>query len=284
MRDYSKMSEIDCNQIMTHYGKSNVQFNNLRDVAIGPNKEIIIVDNGNHCVLVLDHKLNLLTVIGNFKTNKKFVSRTLTDPCCVAFCEGIVAISDQKGSHQIKKYTLEGIFKSAIGRFGTQTGEFDYPRGLAFNNNKKLYVVDGFNHRIQVFQQDGKFSFSFGRKGAGPGEFDFPVRIACDSESRVLVSDYGNNRISQFSCNGEFIGVIICTKPWAITVTPDEYLITSHDRANKVICIWDSCYQLINEFGTKENFNEIRGIKIDSSGSIFMVDHEVNEMKIFYNN
>lgn len=276
------MSEIDCNQIMTHYGKPYVQFNYLRDVAIGPNKEIIIVDNGNHCVLVLDHKLNLLTIIG--KANKKSGTCILTDPCCVAFCEGIVAVSDQNGSHQIKKYTLKGLFKSAIGQFGTQTGEFNYPRGLAFNNDKSLYVVDGFNHRIQVFQQDGKFSFSFGSEGTGPGEFGFPVRIACDSKNGVLVSDYVNNRISQFSCNGDFIRAITCCKPWAITVTPDEYLITSHDRANKVICIWDPYYQQINEFGTKRNFHAIRGIKIDSSGSIFMVDHDTQEMKIFYNN
>ena len=277
------MSEIDCNQIVTHYGKSYEQFNNLRDVAIGPNKEIIIVDNGNRCVLVLDHNLNLLTVIG--KESKKFGTCTLTDPCCVAFCDGIIAVSDQDGSHQIKKYTLKGEFRLAIGQFGTQAGEFDYPRGLAFNNDNNLYVVDGFNHRIQVFQQNGKFSFLFGSKGAGPGELGFPVRIACDSENSVFVSDYDNDCISQFSCSGQFVRSIICIQPWAITVTPDKHLITSHDRANKVICIWDSNYQIINEFGTKGgNFNEIRGIKIDFSGNIFMVDHEVHQLKIFYNN
>ena len=276
------MSGIDCNQIVTHYGESCVQFNNLRDVAIGPNKEILIVDNGNRCVLVLDHKLNLLTAIG--KANKQFGTWPLTDPCCVAFCDGIVAVSDQQDSHQIKKYTIKGEFVSAIGHFGTENGEFDYPRGLIFNNDNNLYVVDGYNHRIQVFQQDGKFSFSFGSQGAGPGKFSFPVRIACDSENSVLVSDRGNNCISQFSCNGQFIRAIICIKPWAITVTPDKYFITSHGRANKVICIWDPSYKSIHEFGMEEeNFNEIRGIKIDSSGNIFMVDHKAHQLKIFYN-
>lgn len=254
---------------MTHFGKYSAKFSSLRDVAIGPNEEIIIVDNGNRCVVVLDCKFNLLTVFG---------SDTMTDPCCVAFGNGIIAISDQVGSHQVKKYTLQGEFISVIGQWGTKIGEFDYPRGLTFNNGN-LYVVDGFNYRVQVFQQDEKV-FSFGRKGTGPGKFISPLRIANDSNHNILVSDYANNCISQFSCTGQFVRGISCINPWAITVTPDKHLITSHCKETSyVICIWDPNYQLINEFGG--NFYDIRGIKIDSSGNIFMVDHKAKQLSIF---
>lgn len=269
---------------MTHYGNYFTQFGHLRDVAIGPNHEIVIVDNDNQCVVVLDCKLNLQTVIG-----KESGHGTLTDPCCVAVNNDIIAVSDQKNSHQVKKYTLQGEFISAIGHYGSQTGEFDYPRGLTFNN-KNLYVIDGFNCRVQVFQQDDQFSFTFGTNGSGPGEFLSPIRIANDSSNNVFVSDYYYNCITQFSCTGEFIRRIFCIRPWAVTVTPDKYMITSHDllENEKEIRIWDPSYQLINEFGTKgglpENYCDIRGIKMDSSGNIFMVDHILRQLKIFYNN
>jgi len=268
------MTEAHCNQVVTHYGKSHTKFGNLRDVAIGPNKEIIIVDNGNKCVIVLDSEFNLLTVIGKGVGNAR-----LTDPCCVAVSNEIIAISDQIWSHQVKKYTIQGKFISAIGHLGSLNGEFDYPRGLVFNNNN-LYVVDGFNHRVQVFQEDDNFAYKFGSKGCDPGEFNFPVRIAIDSRNNVLVSDYDNNSITQFSCTGHFIKVICCIGPWGITVTPDNYLITSHYKVEikEVLCIYDPSYQLINKFGTKgklpEQFFHIRGITTDYIGNIFMVDHD----------
>ena len=115
---------------------------NMVTYDLGPSNEMIIVDNSNRYVIVSDCKLNLLRVIG-----KGFGLGTLTDPCCVAVSNEVIAISDQQWSHQVKKYTLQGEFISAIGHYGTKIGEFDYPRGLVFNNSN-LYVVDGYNYRV----------------------------------------------------------------------------------------------------------------------------------------
>ena len=72
-------------------------------------------------------------------------------------------------------------------------------------------------------------------------------------------------------------------------MTPDKYLITSHQKENEayqIICIWDPSYELINIFGTKEilpeNYADIRGIKMDCNGNIFMVDHDKQQINIFY--
>ena len=61
-RDYNKMTEQDCSQVMTHYGGN--KFGCLTDVAIAPTGEVIIVDCSNYHVIVLDNKLNLLKLIG----------------------------------------------------------------------------------------------------------------------------------------------------------------------------------------------------------------------------
>ena len=196
-RDYNKMTEQDTSQVVTHYGGQ--RFGAPRDVAIGLNEEIVIVDDGNKCVVVLDDKLNLLKVIGQGRGNSG-----LGRPDCVAVTDNVIAVSDC-GSHQVKKYSLQGELISVIGCRGNKNGQLNDPRGLAFNNNKLLYVVDRYNYRVQVFQQNDTFVFSFGNRGSNPGQFQFPVRIAIDPNNNVLVTDPDANCIHIFSDSGEFI-------------------------------------------------------------------------------
>jgi len=74
---------------------------------------------------------------------------------------GVVAISDW-GTGQVKMYSLQGKFLSALGIRGTKDGQFNCPMGLAFCDINKLFVVDSDNYRVQVFKQDGTFVLSFG--------------------------------------------------------------------------------------------------------------------------
>ena len=197
-RDYKKMTEQDCSQVVTHYGGNKIDY--LCDVTVTSNDEIVMVDYGNKCVVVLDNKLNLLKVIGQGSGNSRLV-----DPDGVAVTDNIIAVSDDDGSHQVKKYSLQGELLSVIGSHGNENGQFNRPRGLAFNNNKLLYVVDSDNYRVQVFQQDDTFAFSFGSKGSNPGQFQWPVRIAIDPNNNVLVTDYNANCINIFTDKGQFI-------------------------------------------------------------------------------
>ena len=242
-RDYNKMTEQDCSQAVTHYGGN--KFGSLSDVAIAPTGEVVIVDFHNKYVVMLDDKLNLLKLIGQGSGNSRLV-----EPYGVAVTDNVIAVSDL-GSHQVKKYSLQGELLSVIGCHGDKNGQFKQPRGLAFNNNKLLYVVDGYNHRVQVFQQDDKFAFSFGNRGNNPGQFQFPVRIAIDPNNNALVTDRNANCIHLFTHNGQFIQTINSYRPYAITISPTGYLITSHTGDDNKIRVWSPTYQLINQFGKK---------------------------------
>ena len=276
-RDYNKMTEQDCSQVVTHYGRS--KFSRLSDVAIAPTGEVVIVDYDNGCVVVLDDKLNLLKLIGQGSGNSRLV-----DPRGVAVTDNVIAVSDY-GSHQVKKYSLQGELLSVIGCRGDKNGQFNDPRGLAFNNNKLLYVVDGYNHRVQVFQQDDKFAFSFGNRGNNPGQFQFPYRIATDPNNNVLVTDSDANCIHLFTHNGQFMQTINSYRPFfAITISPTGYLITSHQGDDNKIRIWSPAYQLINQFGKKGSkqgeFLGIEGIAIDSSGTIYVAEWGNNRLQV----
>ena len=116
----------------------------------------------------------------------------------------------------MKKYSLRGEFLSVIGCYGDKNGQFNRPRGLAFNSNKLLYVVDGKNYRVQVFQEDNTFAFSFGKRGNNPGQFQYPVGIAIDPNNNVLVTEGDANCIHLFTHNGQFTQTINGDTPFAI--------------------------------------------------------------------
>ena len=278
-RDYNKMTEQDCSQVVTHYGKK--KFSYLNDVTVTPNDEIVIVDDGKKCVVVLDNKLNLLKVIGQGIGNSRLV-----DPDGIVVTDNVIAVSDW-GSHQVKKYSLQGELLSVIGCKGYENGQFDHPSGLAFNNNKLLYVVDRGNHRVQVFQQDDTFAFSFGSKGSNPGQFMAPVRIAIDPNNNVLVTDYDANCINIFTDKGQFIQTINSDRPWAITISPTGYLIIDHNGDDNMIRVWSPTYQLINQFGKKGSkqgeFYGIQGIAMDSRETIYVAEYDNKRLQVISN-
>ena len=279
-RDYNKMTEQDCSQVKKHCGGN--KFGNLTDVAIAPTGELVIGDYLNKWVLVLDDKLNLLKLIGQGTGNSRLVR-----PDGVAVTDNVIAVSDW-GSHEVKKYSLQGNLLSVFGCHGDKNGQFKQPRGLAFNNNKLLYVVDGHNHRVQVFQQDDKFAFSFGNRGNNPGQFQYPARIAIDPNNNVLVTHSFANCIHLFTHNGQFIQTINSYGPYAITISPSGYLITSHHGDDNKIRVWSPTYQLINQFGKwglkQGEFYDIKGMAIDSSGTIYVAEGNNKRLQVFGNN
>ena len=279
-RDY-KMTEQDCSQVVTHYGGNKFGF--LNDVTVTSNDDIVIVDNDNKCVVVLDNKLNLLKVIGQ---GIRSGNSRLVHPISVAVTDNIIAVSDQ-GSHQVKKYSLQGELLSVIGCHGNKNGQFNHPRGLAFNNNKLLYVVDGGNYRVQVFQQDDTFSFSFGNRGSNAGQFQWPARIAIDPNNNVLVTSLRANCINIFKANGQIIQTINSDTPFAITISPTGYLITGNHGDDNKIRVWSPTYELINQFGKmgskQGEFYGTYGMSMDSSGTIYVAEYNNNRLQVISN-
>ena len=278
-RDYNKMTEPDCSQVVTHYGGN--KFGRLYDVAKAPTGEVVIVDYGNSKVIILDDQLNLLNVIGQGSGDSRLVK-----PVGVAVTDNVIAVSD-RGCNQVKKYSLQGNFLSVIGCHGNKNGQFSRPRGLTFNNNKLFYVVDGFNHRVQVFNKEDTFAFSFGRRGNNPGQFQCPVRISIDPNNNVLVTDYHANGIHIFTHDGQFIQTINSNRPCAITISPTGYLITDHAGDDNKIRVWSPTYQLINQFGKSGSkqgeFSGINGMAMDSSGTIYVAEYDNKRLQVISN-
>ena len=262
LRDYTKIEEKNC-QLVTHYkGK---KFICPREVAIGPNDEVVILDYTNKEVVIFDKNLKLIRTFGRGSGDSK-----LNYPVGVAVGHNVIAVGDHN-DHVVKKFSLQGDYLSKFGSCGSGDGQFTDPQGLCFNSKGLLYVVDRGNCRVQVFEEN-VFLFKFGSKGHNPGQFKYPHYIAIDSSDQVYVTDYSNDGgISVFREDGHFIKRINCNNPYAICITPDDHIITD---VNDILTVLSPTHECIVEFKAdgkeKEKFDDITGIAINDSGTIFI--------------
>ena len=271
LRDYAKIKEKNC-QLVTHYGGK--KFNLPCGIAIGPSNEVVMVENCNEEVIIFDKDLKLIKTFGNGSGDSK-----LSDPTCVAVNRNVIAVLEEDG-HVMKIFSLQGDYLSKFGSYGNGDGQFDYPQGLCYNSKGLLYVVDHGNNRVQVFR-DNVFLFKFGSKGHSPGQFQYPLHVAMDSSDQAYVTD--NTGINVFSEDGHFIKKINCNSPFTICIAPDDCIITKV-RDCYGLTVFSPTHELIANFGVrgqeKGQFNDIHGIAINNSGTIFVTERNNYRLQI----
>ena len=272
LRDYTKIEEKNC-QLVTHYGGK--KFSRPR-VTTGPNDEVFIVESDNKEVIIFDKDLKLIRTFGQGSGDSK-----LNSPVGVAVGHHVIAVSEHT-DHVVKKYSLQGDYLSKFGSRGSRDGQFSYPQGLCFNSKGLLYVVDYSNCRVQVFRENNVFLFKFGSKGHNPGQFQGACYIAVDSSDRVYVTDYNDGGISVFSEDGHFIKKINCNKPYAISIAPDDYIITDLD--DNFLTVFSPTHELVGKLGVrskeKGQFSNISGIAINKRGTIFVTEYGNDHLQI----
>ena len=273
MRDYTKIEEKNC-QLVTHYGGK--KFIHPRNVAIGPNDEVVLVDSYNKEVIIFDEDLKLVTTFGQGSGDSK-----LNYPAGVAVDHNVIAVSDN--NDLVKLFSLQGDYRSKFGSRGSGDGQFIHPQGLCFNSKGLLYVVDNGNCRVQVFRGN-VFLFKFGSEGHNPGQFQSPCYIAVDGSDQVYVTDKcDDGGISVFSEDGHFIKRINCKYPYAICIAPDDHII-ARVNDNNSITVFSPTHECIAKFGVrgkeKGQFNQITGIAINNSGTIFVTECNNNRLQI----
>jgi alpha-tubulin suppressor-like RCC1 family protein len=110
---------------------------------------------------------------------------------------GQISVSDS-GNNRIQQFsTINGAFITAFGTNGPDVGEFNNPKGLAYDSIGSLYIVDSGNSRI-VVDQYSQMLVASGTNGAALGQFSSPLNISVNKRG-VYVSDTGNNRIQAFN-------------------------------------------------------------------------------------
>lgn len=93
----------------------------------------------------------------------------------------------------------EGKYLFGFGKLGDSPGSFSRPKGIGFDSEGHVYVVDsGFNN-VQIFNKEGYPLMGFSGYGSTtPGAIILPAGIAIDSNDLIYVADQWNSRISVY--------------------------------------------------------------------------------------
>ncbi|MGE5500221.1 MAG: Ig-like domain-containing protein, partial [Syntrophothermus sp.] len=169
-------------------------------------------------------------------------------------------------------------------------GKFNYPQGIAADDEGNLYVADRGNDRIQKFSYDGTFIGQWEGKKLPGNPLIEPYGITVALNSFVFVANSGS--IFKFTKEGKFIS------QWGYTGTSDGLFLGSHDIAADSygnVYITDRDANRIQKFDINGNFilkwgqkgtangefNDPRGICIDENNIIYVVDIFNNRIQKF---
>ncbi|KAI6647689.1 PKD domain-containing protein [Oopsacas minuta] len=124
------------------------------DNSIG---DIYVTDWGNHCVKVFDCNCKIMFKFGDEEGEGK-----MDRPVGLAICRDRILVTQT--NHCILNYQVNGKFRSRIGKLGKGELEFQYPRGLTFDEaNGEVYICDCHNNRIQILSKELTYKTQFGQ-------------------------------------------------------------------------------------------------------------------------
>jgi DNA-binding beta-propeller fold protein YncE len=105
----------------------------------------------------------------------------------------------------VKIYNPDGSFRSSFGGSGKDYGQFNFPTGIAIDeNNMEVIVSDFLNKRIQIFDYEGNWLRTIGG-GWFSSVVDRPQGIAVDEQGRIYVVDPKQACVLIFSHSGKLI-------------------------------------------------------------------------------
>jgi sugar lactone lactonase YvrE len=107
-------------------------------------------------------------------------------------------------AHAIKRFDRQGNLLLRFGSFGSDTGHFKQPCGIALDWKGRLWITDRGNNRIQVYDTTGAYLFGFGGLGSDSGKVNSPTGIAITKDRLVYITDTKNHQLQVFDSLGNW--------------------------------------------------------------------------------
>ena len=162
-------------------------------VAVDKKEQLIVAENGSHCITVYDKEGKKVQSFGS----KGAKEGQFTYPRGVAVTnDGHILVTD---NHRLQKLTPEGRCVMSVGSSETGSGPLQFhgyispSKGISVHpTTGQIFVTDDCNHRIQVINGDFTYLYSIGSKGTAPGQLYCPYDVALDGVGNVYVASFGN--------------------------------------------------------------------------------------------
>jgi len=178
-------------------------------------------------------------------------------------CMFLISCQEEEGSPPLdeEEYsmvsTLAGANTSGFVDGVGSLARFNYPSGMAIDNEGNLYVSDYSNHSIRRITPDGSVTTfaGTGQPGEEDGQrlsatFNNPYGLALDGDGNLYVSDVSNHRIRKIGTDG------------------------------MVTTLAGKRQGFSDRKGTLAMFNHPYGVAVDKSGNVFVADSYNNRIRM----
>ena len=103
--------------------------------------------------------------------------------------EGNIYVTD-KAAARITHFERSGTFRRTIGRLGDNIDEFVRPKGIAIDNEGRIWVIDAGTEVAKIYNQQAQLLLFFGLPGNEPGMMNLPAKIVLDYDNVELFKQY----------------------------------------------------------------------------------------------
>lgn len=172
--------------------------------------------------------------------------------------------------------TLPARAVDTIGSPGNGAGQFNQPRGIAFDKAGNMFVADTNNHRIQKLSPNGKALATFGTQA----ELTEPLAIVVESTGNVVVLDSEQGWLRRYSGDGQtmerFAGPDArLYHPRALAIDAADNLYVADTGGGRVVK-FNPAGQQLQIYGSPGTgpgqMREPSGVAVDAAGAIWVPD------------
>ncbi|MEN3279453.1 MAG: tripartite motif-containing protein 71 [Solirubrobacteraceae bacterium] len=132
---------------------------------------------------------------------------TLANPRGIAVRGSRMAVADDQ-HHRIVVFDTGGHILRTVGTGpGTMPGQLNFPYGVGFDPQGRLFVADDLNHRVVRYSSGPSYPYKarWGSYGTAPGQLAYPRGLAVDRGGNVYVANTGDDRIDVFDRGGRLL-------------------------------------------------------------------------------
>jgi len=154
----------------------------MKPVDVGVDGDLLYVLDFNHSdIKIIDRQTGkLLRTAGQASDNS---SDNLSLPTNMTLDARGFVYSTNTTTGKVIKLDRDGHVISSFGKLGDGFGQFGRPKGIAVDDENRIYVVDAAHQNIQVFSESGQLLMFFGDPGLPAGSLNIPAGVAISRDN-----------------------------------------------------------------------------------------------------